>query len=304
MLNLNNLSIKYFNEHTVKEAVKNISFSLNKGEKLGIVGESGCGKTSIINAILRILPENAEFVGDIEFEGQYLNKRNIHNYRGNKISYISQDFYASLSDNFTIQSQFNFLMKSISNIPKKERKAEIITKLKNLGFKNAIDILDKYPFQLAGGMRQRVIISLALLGEPVLLLADEPTSAVDCFIKKKLLNILNDLNSKRNLAILIISHDLSLIGNFCDRIIIMFDGEIIEEGRSECILNEPKHPYTKLLLESKPGMNKTVLAEKEILNTGFSPCIFFTWCKEAKKICKSEIRVKTNKDHYIKCNNG
>ena len=304
MLNLNNLSIKYFNEHAVKEAVKNISFSLNNGEKLGIVGESGCGKTSIINAILRILPGNTELLGDIQFEGQYLNKSNIHNYRGNKISYISQNFYASLSDNFTIKSQFNLLMKSISNIPKKERKAEIINKLKDLGFKNAIDILDKYPFQLAGGMRQRVIISLALLGEPILLLADEPTSAVDSFIKKKLLNILNELNRTRNLAILIISHDLSLIGNFCDRIIIMFDGEIIEEGRSDCILNKPKHPYTKLLLESKPDMNKTVLAEKEILNTGFSPCTFFTWCKEAKEICKSEIRVKTGKDYYLKCNNG
>ena len=304
MLNINKLNVTYYTNNACKQAVRNFNISIKQGEIVGIVGESGSGKTTVANAILQMLPNHTETSGVIKLDGTVLNKYNIQKNRGLNISYISQNFYASISNYFTIESQFDYLLKSISDLTKSNRTKKMRNVLSNLGFENPKEILHKYPFQLAGGMRQRIVIAMAISCEPKVLIADEPTSAVDTIIKGKLLNILYDLNKNKNLGILLISHDLPLVANFCKRIAVMFNGEIIEEGSSQSIFHNAIHPYTKLLLKSKPDFKKTILSEKRRINYGNSPCSYFPWCDEAIEICNRELKENIAYHHYLKCNIG
>ena len=305
ILEINDLSVNYLTKMNKIKAINKISLSIKKQEILGIIGESGSGKTTLANAILHLLPNNAEVFGKIYFNGIILSPQIIPLYYGKIISFIFQNIYSSLSENFTIKSQFHYLLKSNSNLKKKERNQKILNILQELGFNNPNEILSKYPFQLSGGMLQRIIVAMAISSEPALLIADEPTSAIDENLKIKLLKILNMLKEKKELTILLISHDLSLVIDFCDTIAIMLNGEIVEKGKKYDILTNAMHPYTKLLFKSKPDFKKKNLTERKIINTDIvnSPCKYYPWCPIAIEQCKYEIKEYLCDEHLIKCNN-
>ena len=309
MLKINNLSVTYF-ENASKKALNNINLELNKGEILGIIGESGCGKTTIVNSIMDLLPETARIEGQITYNDNILDKSNIGKFRGTKIAYISQQFSASLSDYFKIGSQFDYLLKSQADYSKKklskiERNNKMISILAQLDL--ASDYLDKYPFQLAGGEQQRICIGMAISCNPELLIADEATSSLDSMTKEEILDILSNLNKKENLTILIISHDLPLIIKISHKIAVIYNGTIVEELKSSSINSILIHPYTELLLNSKPDFQKKFLAEKKCLrdcdsqNDEILNCPFFKYCKYYQITCSRPFLAKRNNDHFSKC---
>lgn len=287
-------------------AVQNVSFEIGKAEIVGIVGESGSGKSTIANAILQLLPHNTKIEGEIELLGEELNRNNILNYRGDYISFISQDFFLSLCDNFTIYKQFDYLLKSKSKEAKNARKKKMINLLKELNFRAPEEILRKYPFELSGGMKQRIVIAMALANEPKLLIADEPTSAIDTVSKKSMLGILKKLNKEKEISILLISHDLPIIKDFVDSLIVMYNGVIVEKGSSFNVYDNPNHPYTKMLLDSKPDYNKSKLSEKKIINSlnEKSQCKFYKYCNVCNGECTRQIKENEYNGHYCRCNRG
>ena len=294
-LKINNLSVEYKMRRETIRAAKNINIEVNKGEILGLVGESGSGKSTVGNAIINLIDEP----GKVSNGTVHLGEINIHNdpenivkYRGKKIGLIFQDPQTSLNPIFTIGEQLIETIQTHLNINNEQAKVKAINLLKEVGIKDAEERFYNYPHQFSGGMRQRVVISLALCCEPELLIADEPTTALDVSIQSQILDLIKKLTRERNLAVILITHDMGVIAETTDRVAVMKNGNLVEIGSTKKILTQPKETYTKSLVSSVPPTNKKIsrfiIIEKEdqiTQNTNIK--ILNRWTK--KEIIKQDL---------------
>ncbi len=270
-LKIQNLSVDYKMRRETIYAAKNVNIEVSKGEILGLVGESGSGKSTVGNAIIDLIDEPGKvsngsiILGDINIHD---NLNNISNFRGNKIGLIFQDPQTSLNPILTIGDQLTETIQTHLDLNKDDAKLKSIELLKEVGIKDAEKRFNNYPHQFSGGMRQRVVISLALCCEPELLIADEPTTALDVSIQSQILDLIKRLTKERNLAVILITHDMGVIAETTDRVAVMKNGELVEIGETKSVLTKPKKPYTKSLVSSVPPTTKKisrfVILDKEI----------------------------------------
>ena len=272
-LKIKNLNVDYQMRKETIYAAKNVNIEVKKGEILGLVGESGSGKSTVGNAIINLIDEPGKvssgsiILGDIDI---HKDPTNITNYRGKKIGLIFQDPQTSLNPILTIGEQLIETIQIHLNLNRDEAKKKSIDLLKEVGIKDAEKRFNNYPHQFSGGMRQRVVISLALCCEPELLIADEPTTALDVSIQSQILDLIKNLTKERNLAVILITHDMGVIAETADRVAVMKNGNLVEIGLTKDVLTKPKEIYTKSLVSSVPPTNKKisrfVIIEKEIKN--------------------------------------
>jgi len=277
-------------------AVNDVSLEIREKEIVGIVGESGCGKSMTAFSILRIVPHPGQIVrGEILFKGQNLlkmNRKQMRMMRGDGISLVYQDPLSSLNPSFTIYWHLSEVLKAHRpQLSKKEKYDLIIDSLKKVRIPNPEQKVWQYPHQFSGGMRQRVVIAMALILNSSLIIADEPTTALDVTTQKEIFNLIEKLKEELFVSFIVISHDLHLIGERCDRIYVMYSGQIVESGSSTKIFNTPLHPYTIGLLDSIPELGPHIqelaTIEGEVQNLIDLPqgCFFSPRCKFANKIC-------------------
>ena len=280
LIEVKNLSVRFPASAPGVLAVRNVSFDIQKGETVALVGESGSGKTVSALSILRLLPPGAHHpTGEILLEGKDLlraTESEIRHVRGNRISIIFQEPMTSLNPLHTVETQVSEVLKihrGMSNGAARQRTLELLEKV---GIRDAESRLSAYPHQLSGGQRQRVMIAMALANEPDLLIADEPTTALDVTIQAQILDLLKDLQRELHMALLLITHDLGIVRKMANRTCVMKDGEVVERGPAEEVFTAPKHPYTKRLLEAQPkgeppqiDMKAPVILEAEHLKVWF-----------------------------------
>ena len=257
LVSVENLSVDFHSGRKVTHAVKHISFDIGKAETVALVGESGSGKTVTALSILRLLPYPAAShpTGTIHFKGEDLMAlpiESLRHVRGNQISMIFQEPMTSLNPLHTIERQIGEVLKIHRGLSNTAARARVLDLLEKVGIEDPKGRLDSYPHQLSGGQRQRVMIAMALANEPDLLIADEPTTALDVTIQAQILDLLRKLKSEFNMAMLLITHDLGIVRKMADRVCVMTNGEIVERGTTHDIFASPKHPYTKHLLASEP----------------------------------------------------
>ena len=299
MLQVKDLAISFINKSTEIQAVRGISYELRRGEVLGIVGESGSGKSVSSHAILRLTPDNGVVrSGEILFDGQdilRMDKTQIQKLRGDRISMIFQDPMTALDPLFTIEYQLEEALRKHTDLDKEKRRARMIELLELVEINQPERRLRQYPHELSGGMRQRIMIAIALSCDPDILIADEPTTALDVTIQAQIIDLLKHLKDKLGMAIIFITHDLGVVSDICDKIIVMYAGKIVEEGTSRQIFYEHTHPYTQGLLESVPEVDtpegerlKPIPGNPPDLGCLGSGCAFAPRCPYAMQICVRE----------------
>ena len=313
LLSVQDLHTSFFTERGEVKAVNGVSFNLDPGEILGIVGESGSGKSVTAYSIMRILADTGKVVGGkILFKGQDLSawsEQQMQSFRGKNCSIIFQDPMTSLTPVFTIGNQMKEAV--VLHTAKKGKEAEerVVELLELVGINEPRKRIKQYPYELSGGMRQRVMIAMALACEPDILIADEPTTALDVTIQAQILELIQGLQKKLGMAVILVTHDLGVIADMCDNIVVMYGGRICERGTAREIFYNPKHEYTKGLLRSIPNVNNM---KKKLVPISGSPinmlnmpegCAFCARCDAAMKICLKEIpeELQINHDHYASC---
>ncbi len=314
LLVVKNLKTHFFTHEGIVKAVDGISFSLNKGETLGLVGESGCGKSVSSLSIMRLIPDPPGKIvdGEIWFEGKNLLKLNLkkmRDIRGKKISMIFQEPMTSLDPVFTIGSEIMETIQLHQGLKKEQARKRAINILKIVGFPDPEVRINNYPHQLSGGMRQRAMIAMALSCNPTLLIADEPTTALDVTIQAQILKLINDLKKEFGTSVLLITHDLGVIAEMCEYVAVMYAGHIVEYTDVNTLFSNPLHPYTLGLNKSIPRMD----TEVERLDTikGLVPnllnlppgCPFYPRCDYRLKKCLQEMPelVEVENRHLVKC---
>ncbi len=298
MLQVRNLSTSFITSQGETKAVKKISFNVERGEALGIIGESGCGKTTAALSIMRLLPSSGKITdGEVIFENQdilKLRSKDIRRIRGNRISMIYQDPMTALNPVLRIKEQLiETILSHDSKISRIVAYQRALHQLKMVKIPSAEEKINQYPMQLSGGMRQRVVIAMSLLNNPEILIADEPTTALDVTIQAQILDLMRQIQREMRKAIILITHDLGVVAEFCTRVIVMYSGIIVEEGTIEDIFYRPLHPYTIGLLNSLPYMDgdKIKGSLEPIPGSPPSPlqklagCPFAPRCKSGMKLC-------------------
>ena len=317
VLEVNNLEVKFSSPKGLINAVNRVSFSLKKGEILGIVGESGSGKTVSALSLLNLLPVNGKITnGEILFENQDLllsSKKHIRQIRGNKISMIFQDPMSSLNPVLKIGKQVNESMIYHKQINPKSALKKTLNLLKKTKIPAPEEAVNNYPHQFSGGMRQRAMIAMGLSCNPSILIADEPTTALDVTVQAQIIELVNDLKQEYGMSIVWITHDLGVLASIADRVLVMYAGKIVEEASVFDIFSNPKHPYTKGLIDSIPRLDRNKSSGNLQTIEGAPPdlisypkgCPFSERCNYAKDICREMMPIKTknNKDHYFACHN-
>jgi oligopeptide/dipeptide ABC transporter ATP-binding protein len=258
LLEVKNLQTHFPTKAGIVKSVNDVSFYINEGELLGLVGESGCGKSITALSIMKLIANPGKIVGgSIKFKGEELttatNER-MREIRGNDIAMIFQDPMTSLNPVFTVGEQIAEALRLHRNLDKKKAWEAAIQSMKEVSIPDAARRAKDYPHQLSGGMRQRIMIAMALACDPELLIADEPTTALDVTIQAQILELLNELRKNRKLSVLLITHDLGVVAEVADRVCVMYTGKIVEESSVDQIFENPKHPYTQGLLRSVPKM--------------------------------------------------
>ena len=258
ILEVKDLAISFKTQYGILHAIRGVSFDLFKGETLAIVGESGSGKSVTSRAIMGILAGNSIYEGgEIQYNGRDLlqvQEEEMHEIRGTKISMIFQDPMSSLNPIQTVGQQISEALKFKLDMPERMAKKRAIELMEQVGITEADKRYKQYPFQFSGGMRQRIVISIALANNAEILICDEPTTALDVTIQGQILELINELKVKRNLSVIFITHDLGVVANVADRIAVMYSGRLVEYGKAEEIFYDPKHPYTWALLSSMPNL--------------------------------------------------
>lgn len=300
ILDVRNMKTSFFTHVGEVQSVRGVSFHVDKGEAIGIVGESGSGKSVTSMSIMRLLQYPGRIKeGEVIFKGENLvtkNKSEMMAVRGNQIAMIFQDPMTSLNPVYTVGDQIMEAVIRHQGLSKKEAKVKAIEMLRLVGIPSPNTRVDNYPHEFSGGMRQRAMIAIALSCQPDLLIADEPTTALDVTIQAQILELLKELKDKVNTSIILITHDLGVVADVCSRIIVMYGGLIMEQGRAEDIFYEPMHPYTMGLLKSIPRLD---LGQKQRLVPipGSPPdlvkppkgCPFAARCEYAMKICMEDL---------------
>ena len=299
LLDVRGLKTYFYTEDGVVPAVDGVDFSINKGETLGIVGESGCGKSVTSLSIMRLIPDPPGKVvdGEILFEGSDLLKKSeaeMRKIRGNEISMIFQEPMTSLNPVFTIGNQIMEAIMLHQKLDKTAARKKAIEMLHLVGIPSPERRVDEYPHQLSGGMRQRVMIAMALSCNPRLLIADEPTTALDVTIQAQILDLMRHLRDEFGTSIMLITHDLGVIAELAERVVVMYAGKIVERADVKSLFGDPMHPYTLGLLGSIPKLteqqDRLQVIDGVVPDPAFMPkgCRFHPRCQEAREICKVE----------------
>lgn len=312
VLEIKDLEVRFLTEEDTVCAVNGMDLSINQGESLGLVGETGAGKTTTCLAIMQLIPDPPGLItkGEITFCGENMlqntEKKNAE-IRGKGISMIFQDPMTALNPVMTVGEQLMEVVRTHEKLSKAQAKEKVIRALEIVGVKS--DRFNDYPHQFSGGMKQRVVITMALLCNPVLLIADEPTTALDVTIQAQVLELIKNLQEKTNTAMLLVTHDLGVVAETCDKVAIMYAGEIVEYGTVEEVFRNALHPYTKGLFESIPKM--TGDSKKLIPIEGMPPnpadlprgCCFHPRCRYCTDKCKIEKPVLRGEGHLHRCHN-
>jgi len=311
VLEIRDLSVSYHTDRGLLRALRNINIQIHPGRIIGIVGESGCGKSTLISTIIRLLAPNAQIEG-----GSILFRRNdllgldpaaMRALRGNEISMVFQDPMTSLNPVMTIGRQMTDIQYR-DNRSKAEKLARAASLLERVGIADPADQLSRYPHHLSGGMRQRVAIAMALMTEPALLIADEPTTALDATLEVQIIHRLQQLQQDFGCAILFISHHLGVIAELCDEVVVMYAGEVVESGTTRDVFLKPRHPYTRRLLECDPARIEQATRNLPVI-AGNLPdlanlpggCVFRPRCDESIDICTRERPPLDGVDHCTAC---
>ena len=295
LLEVNNLHTSFFTDSGEVKAVNGVSFTLKPGEIMGIVGESGSGKSVTAYSIMQILAETGRITeGEVKFRGEDItkwDKKKMAGFRGKRCSIIFQDPMTSLNPVFTIGNQLMEAIRLHTDKTREEAKARAIEMLELVGVNEPAKRIRQYPHELSGGMRQRVMIAMALACEPDILIADEPTTALDVTIQAQILELMQELQKNLGMAIIMVTHDLGVIADMCDKIIVMYGGNICERGTADDIFYNPCHEYTKGLLRSIPNVDNS---KERLIPISGTPinllnmpkgCAFCSRCDNAMKIC-------------------
>ena len=313
LLQVKNLHTSFFTDAGEVQAVNGISFNLDRGKVLGIVGESGIGKSVTAYSLMRILTDPGRVTeGEVLFKGEDVLKyseQKMHSFRGSRISMIFQDPMTSLNPVYTVGNQLREAIKIHTNRNPKQVRERALEMLQLVGVNEPEKRLKQYPYELSGGMRQRVMIAMALACEPDVLIADEPTTALDVTIQAQILELMQDLQKKMGMSIIMITHDLGVIADICDEIIVMYAGRVCERGTADEIFYNPCHEYTKGLIRSIP---KFGARHEKLVPIAGSPvdllnlpagCAFASRCDCAMKICLTEHpeEIRMNDKHIAAC---
>ncbi|NHM32964.1 ABC transporter ATP-binding protein [Neobacillus terrae] len=312
LLNVENLSLSLKKDGSYLKILDDVSFQVEKGETLGIVGESGCGKSMTALSIMRLLPDKAKLEGKVNLEKKEitaLSKKQLEKIRGNQISMIFQDPLTSLNPLHSVGKQIGEALYLHTELSKIERKQRVVHLLKEVGLPRADEIVNEYPHQLSGGMRQRVMIAIAMACNPRLLICDEPTTALDVTVQAQILDLMNKLKQMNDMGIIMITHDLGVVAEVCDRVIVMYAGKVVEQGMAEELFANPKHPYTIGLMQSIPKLGERKNQLGSIPGTVPSPknmplgCRFADRCNKAMDICrgKQPSTVEVGPNHTAAC---
>ncbi|MGG0719500.1 ABC transporter ATP-binding protein [Robertmurraya massiliosenegalensis] len=300
LLKVNNLSTRFQTDRGTVTAVDGITFEINEGEIVGVVGESGCGKSVMSQSIMRLYDEKytASYSGEILFNGEdvlSLSKSKMQKVRGNDISMIFQDPLSSLNPVYTIGDQIRESLRIHQKITKKEAREKAIELLRLTGIPAPEKRVNEYPHQLSGGMQQRVMIAIALSCQPKLLIADEPTTALDVTIQAQILDLIVELNREFDMGVIFITHDLGVVAEICTRVMVMYLGQIVEETDTASLFSEPLHPYSKGLIKSIPQLDGERLQELYTIEGTVPPlnviskgCRFASRCPYADDICREQ----------------
>jgi peptide/nickel transport system ATP-binding protein/oligopeptide transport system ATP-binding protein len=314
LLEVNGLKTYFYTDRGVVKAVDGVSFELNEGETLGIVGESGSGKSVTSESIMRLVPNPPGKIvdGEIIFEGQDLLKKSdkeMRKIRGNEISMIFQEPMTSLNPVYTVGDQIAEAIQLHQGLDKKEALDQAVEMLKKVGIPSPEQRVHEHPHQLSGGMRQRVMIAMALSCNPKLLIADEPTTALDVTIQAQILELMHKLKDDFGMAIMLVNHDLGVIAEVCERVVVMYGGRVVEEADVHTLFKDPEHPYTEGLIESIPRVD----GREERLNPirGIVPdpfnfpkgCKFANRCDYVIDKCYEEEPEleRINANHQVRC---
>lgn len=314
LLDIQNLKLSFFTPAGEVKALNDVSIQMNQGDVLGIVGESGSGKSVTAFSLMRLTPSNGKIIGGhINFNGHHIDQmseKEMRKIRGKEVSIIFQDPMTSLNPVYTIGNQICEVILLHTGATREAAKKRAIELLELVGINDPGKRLKQYPHELSGGMRQRIMIAIALACEPKLLIADEPTTALDVTIQAQILELMMELKKKINMSIIMITHDLGIVSSICEKIAVMYAGKIVEYGTCDDIFYNPKHEYTKGLLRSIPKLTDTN-HEKLIPITGvpvdlMNPpkgCAFASRCEKCMKVCLTKVPEYTpiSDVHYSAC---
>ena len=316
ILEVKNLTTSFKTERGVMKAIDGINFHVNANEILGIVGESGCGKSVTCQSIMRLYDEKYTAIlrGEILFKGENLLKysgRKMQSIRGDEISMVFQDALSALNPVMRVGDQIMEAIKLHNKgISKQEARERALNILKLVGIPAYKERFSQYPHELSGGMRQRVMIAIALVGKPSVLIADEPTTALDVTIQAQILSLITKLKEETGASIILITHDLAVVLETCDRVIVMYLGQIVEEADAREIFSNPKHPYTKGLMQSIPQMTEqkperlyAIRGTVPLLNQIGQGCRFADRCEYACERCRKEMPQlqELENGHTVRC---
>ncbi|MCM3114294.1 ABC transporter ATP-binding protein [Neobacillus sp. MER 74] len=309
LLEVKNLETAFDIDGTDYNAVDNVSFNVKPGQVVGIVGESGCGKSVMSLSIMKLLPKGSGKIktGEVIFDGINLEKMTesqINKIRGKDVSMIFQEPMTSLNPVFTIGYQLQEVLFNHLKISKQEARLKSIALLKSVGISRPEKLVDEYPHQLSGGMRQRVMIAIAIACQPKLLIADEPTTALDVTVQAQILELLQEIQAVNDMSIILITHDLGVIAEMCDEVMVMYAGRIVERTDVDTLFHNPKHPYTSLLLGAIPkmdGQNERLSSIKGIvpslINMPKVGCRFANRCPKAMPECTTNTPLLEEVEH-------
>lgn len=299
IIEVRGLKTYYYTATKVIPAADDVTFSMKRGEVLGIVGESGCGKTTVARSLVGLINKNTARIeaGEILFDNMDLSKatpRELSHIRGNRISMIFQDPFVSLSPVYTVGNQIAEVMRAHSK-EKPDRHEErriIIDLMKKVGIPSPEMRIKDYPYQLSGGMQQRIMIAIALACRPDILIADEPTTALDVTVQAQVLELIRDLKDEFQMSVILISHNLGIVANMCDRILVMYGGAVVEEGSCYDIFKNPRHPYTRGLLKAIPSLSEdrdelfSIPGTVPTFTVPVTTCRFADRCPHATEQCR------------------
>ncbi|MGI6072353.1 MAG: ABC transporter ATP-binding protein [Lachnospiraceae bacterium] len=313
LLEVKNLQTSFFTDAGEVKAVNGVSFNLNRGKVLGIVGESGSGKSVTAYSIMQILAPTGKIVGgSIKYDGEELigaSEKRMKDIRGNKISIIFQDPMTSMNPTYTVGHQLEEAILLHTDRSKAEAKARAVEMLRLCNINEPEKRVNQYPYELSGGMRQRAMIAMALACEPDILIADEPTTALDVTIQAQILDLMKQLQAELGMAIIMITHDLGVVAQLCDEVIVMYAGIICEQGTTDEIFYNSAHEYTKGLMRSIPTVDTSGKKLQPIRGTPIDllnmpdGCPFAPRCDEAMKVCirHQPFRMQINDNHQSAC---
>ncbi len=313
VLEVENLNVEFNMDGKYYHAVRDVSFYIEPGEVLGLVGESGCGKSVTSLALVRLLTKTARISGSVRYNGRdllTLSDSQMRQIRGDEISMIFQEPMTSLNPVYKIGSQISETLLLHRNISAREAFAQSVEMLKKVGIPRPDDIMDEYPHQLSGGMRQRIMIAIAMACNPQLLIADEPTTALDVTIQAQILELMKGIGSEFGTSTLLITHDLGVVAEMCNRVAVMYAGEVVEQGKVDDIFYNPQHPYTRGLLNAIPKIDAESKSRLQPIEGNVPSitrmpraCRFAPRCVHVMDRCKVEPPplFETDDEHVARC---